>query len=373
LPNKKNVMNEILLIEATERYLNGEMNAEEKKSFEAFRESNADANEFVIAHLHFIQNLHNHANTVSFKQNLNEVQSSLEITAPSIFETTNKKGAKLISFWNKYKKNIAVAASIAGFVSLFTSGVLVNYNNHVGHNNITELDYKIKQTEKKVDQLNNSIITGQIPVKLPPSANYRATGFLLDGKGYILTNAHVANKMKTIYVENSKGQYFTATAIYTDKNTDLAILKIVDSSFKTVLNLPYSFKKTNADLGEQLFTLGFPRNEIVYGEGYLSAKTGNDGDSTAYQLSVTVSPGNSGGPVLNKNGEVIGIITSKSSNDDGAVYAAKSKSIFEVLEALKKTNEKITIKLPTSNSLKGVDRVQQIRKMEEFVYMVIGN
>jgi serine protease Do len=366
-------MNEILLIEATERYLNGEMNEEEKKSFEAFTKSNSEASEFVLAHLNFSQQLNNYATTAAFKQNLNEVQSNLATSQPAIFETEVKASTKVVSFWNKYKKNIAVAASIAGFVSLFTSGVLVNYNNKVGHNNITELDYKIKQTEKKVDQLNNSIIAGQIPVKLPPSANYRATGFLLDGKGYILTNAHVANKMKTIYVENSKGQYFTATAIYADKNTDLAILKIVDSSFKIVLNLPYSFKKTNADLGEQLFTLGFPRNEIVYGEGYLSAKTGNDGDSTAYQLSVTVNPGNSGGPVLNKNGEVIGIITSKSSNADGAVYAAKSKSIFQVLEDIKKTNDKINIKLPTSNSLKGVERVQQIRRMEEFVYMVIGN
>ena len=119
--------------------------------------------------------------------------------------------------------------------------------------------------------------------------------------------------------------------------------------------------------------MGYPRNEIVYGEGYLSAKSGNEGDSTAYQVSVSVNPGNSGGPVLNKNGEVIGIITSKNSTADGVVFAAKSKNIYKLLEAAKKNGDTTNIKLPNNTSLKGLDRVQQVKKMEAFVFMVVGN
>jgi serine protease Do len=126
-------------------------------------------------------------------------------------------------------------------------------------------------------------------------------------------------------------------------------------------------------LSEQIFTLGFPRNIIVYGEGYLSAKSGNDGDSTAYQLTVSVNPGNSGGPVLNENGEVIGVITSKEKNADGVVYAAKSMNIYKLLEAIKKTDDAHAIKLPNNSSLKGMARAKQVEKMEEYVYMVIGN
>jgi len=179
--------------------------------------------------------------------------------------------------------------------------------------------------------------------------------------------------MKNIYVENNKGEYFTAQTIFTDKQTDLAILKINDTAFKTLYNLPYSINKTNSNLGEQIFTLGYPRNEIVYGEGYVSAKSGNEGDSTAYQVSVSVNPGNSGGPVINKRGEVIGIITSKNSSADGVVYAAKSKNIYKLLDALKENGDTLTIKLPNNSGLKGLDREQQVKKMEDFVFMVVGN
>ena len=180
--------------------------------------------------------------------------------------------------------------------------------------------------------------------------------------------------MKNIYIENRKGDFYKAEALYTDKEVDFAILKITDTAFKTVTNLPYSIRKGNSDLGEQFFTLGFPRNEIVYGEGYLSAKSGNDGDSTAYQLTVSANPGNSGGPVINRNGEIIGIITAKDSKADGVVYAAKSKNIINLLEKLKKIDDKYqAIKTPANSDLKGLDRVQQVKKMEEFVFMVVGN
>jgi serine protease Do len=111
----------------------------------------------------------------------------------------------------------------------------------------------------------------------------------------------------------------------------------------------------------------------VYGEGYVSAKSGNDGDSLAYQLTVSANPGNSGGPVVNKNGEIIGIITAKDSKADGVVYATKSRNIFKMIDELKKADTSTSIKAPVGNGLKGVERTQQVKKMEEFVFMVVGN
>jgi serine protease Do len=364
-------MDELLLIEAVERYLKGEMAPKEIEFFEEIRKRNPAIDQQVVEHTLLYHQLDKQADLRAFKHSLYEVENKL--TEEGIISKKQLSGkAKVVFLWKKYKRNIAVAASIAGLVSIVTTALISTYNNKIGKGNITDLMAKIDNTAKKVDDLKKTIKETPVTQK-NPKPDYRATGFLIDGKGFIITNAHVVKKMKTIYVENNKGEFFTAQSIFTDESTDLAVLKINDTAFKTIYNLPYSINKTNSNLGEQIFTLGFPRNEIVYGEGYVSAKSGNEGDSTAYQVSVSANPGNSGGPVLNKRGEIIGIITSKNSTADGVVYAAKSKNIYKLLEALKEKGDTLTIKLPTSTGLKGLEREQQVKKMEDFVFMVVGN
>ncbi len=364
-------MDEILLIETVERYLKGEMSAKEKGFFEEIRKNNPSVDQLVVEHTFLLNELDKQANIKAYKHSLYEVENKL--AEEGIISKKQLTGrAKVVFLWKRYKRSIAVAASIAGIVSIVTTGLISTYNNKVEKSDITDLMAEIKTTKKEVAKIKNDIKANP-GIQKNPSPDYRATGFLIDGKGYIVTNAHVVNRLKTIYVENNKGQSFTAQAIYTDNNTDLAILKINDTAYKTIYNLPYSINKTNSNLGEQIFTLGYPRNEIVYGEGYVSAKSGDEGDSTAYQVSVSVNPGNSGGPVLNKLGQVIGIITSKNTTADAVVFAAKSKNIFTLIEALKKTGDTATIKLPTNTGLKGLTREQQVEKMEDFVFMVLGN
>lgn len=367
-------MDEIILLETIERYLSGEMTPQEKSFFEDLRKTNAEVDQAVVEHTYFLSGLQKFGAVKSFKHTLLEVECKL--TEEGVISEPKLTGkGKVVQLLNKYKRNMAVAASIAGFISLLTLALTVNYTKKY-NNNIEYLVKEINKTNRDVSILKNkpAAPVTTLPAKIEPKVDFRGTGFLIDGKGYLVTNAHVISKMKNIYVENNKGDYFNATSIYTDNNVDLAILKINDTSYKTITNLPYSIKKTNSDLGEHFFTLGFPRNEIVYGEGYVSAKSGNDGDSTAYQLTVSANPGNSGGPVINLNGEIIGVITAKDSKADGVVFATKSRNIFKLLDQVKKLDGKEqTIKVPSSNALKGIDKVQQVKKMEEFVYKVVGN
>ena len=352
-------MDDMAILETVERYLAGQMTEVEKLNFEQQRK-NAEFDQLVVEHIFFLQGLDRFSDIKLYKNSLTDVEGKLANEGlMNLPELAGK--AKVVNLWDKHKRNIAVAASIAGFISILTLGLMITYTKQSKTN--TEIN-KLKSTTK-------------IPVatqRFEPKVDFRGTGFLIDGKGYIVTNAHVISKMKNIYVENSKGQYYNASIVFTDVLVDLAILKISDTAFRSVAYLPYSIKKTNSDLGEQFFTLGFPRNEIVYGEGYVSAKSGSEGDTSSYQLTVSANPGNSGGPVINRNGEIIGIITAKDSKADGVVYAAKSKNIFKLLEKLKKSDSKYElIKTPVNTNLKGLDKVQQAKKMEEFVYMVVGN
>jgi serine protease Do len=366
-------MDDTLLLDAIERYRKGEMSPQEITFLEELRKNNPDIDQLAAEHNFFLAELEKMSDIKAYRHNLNEVENKL--TNEGIISRRESKGkAKVIYLWNKYRRVIAVAACIAGIVSISTATIVSTYSEKKTAKDITPLvDTKLNQFQHKLTQIETRLndASAQIKNQVKPKfeANFRATAFLLDGNGFLITNAHVVDNARNIIVENKKGEEFFAKAVYVDKITDLAILKISDTSFKKVLDLPYTFPKYSAELGEHIFTLGYPREEVVYGEGYLSAKSGYYGDTTSYQISISVNPGNSGGPVINKNGEIIGIISSKETNADGVVFAIKSKNIYAAIKA----SGNDSIKLPTVNTLKGLERVQQIQKLEDFVYMIKGN
>lgn len=368
-------MEENILLDAVERYLNGEMNDQEKLFFEELRKNNPDIDQAAAEHTFFLGEIERMREIKSFRHNLNEVENKL-INEGIISKGKEKTATKIVYLWNRYRRTIAVAAAIAGIVSLSTASLISKFSENKKDAEITPLvDHKLNQFEHKLNQMEhklNDATTAAIPSRPKFEANFRATGFLVDGNGYIITNAHVVDRAKNLIVENRKGDQYYAKVIFTDDTSDLAILKITDTSFNKVRGLPYTFTKTSAELAEPIFTLGYPREDVVYGEGYLSAKSGYYGDTTSYQISISANPGNSGGPVIDNKGEVIGIISSKETNADGVVFAIKSENIYHALKEIKREKD-LSIKLPNKNTLKGLSRVKQIEKLEDFVYKVKGN
>lgn len=365
-------MEDILLLDAVERYFRAEMSQKEKSFFEEMRKNDPELDQLVVEHIFFLQELERMSALKEFKATTDAVENDL-VNEGIISKKHLKGSAKVVFLWNKYRRTIAVAASIAGIVSILTAGLFSVYSDKKVDTTITPLvketldDFKkeIKRVEDKVDKSNTTII----PYKPKFEANFNATGFLIDGSGFIATNAHVINKARNIVVENRNGDQFVAEALYVNKLTDLAILKIKDTSFRKII-VPYTIRKGGSRLGEPIYTLGYPREVVVYGEGYLSAKIGHGGDTSSYQVSIPANPGNSGGPVLNKYGEVIGIISSKETNADGVVFAISSKNIYKALDEIRK---KDSIHLPLISNLRKLDREHQIEKIEDCVFMVKGN
>ena len=373
-------MEDTLLIDAAERFARGEMTAEEKIFFEELRKKNPELDQLVVEQLFFLNELDRYGSTKNFKHILNETETKL-VNEGLITKSPLQGKPKVVYLWNRYKRTIAVAASIAGIVSLTIAGIVSAVHSDKNAN-INLLVGKIKKAEKDISQIKNKTEklekANEIPVVIAPprlDAKFRATGFLFDaGNNLIITNAHVVKEAaNNLIVENKKGDQYNAEVIYVNAATDLAILQVKDNTFKKLTPVPYSIRKTNAELGEQVFMLGFPKQEIVYGEGYISAKNGYQMDTIYCQLSTSANEGNSGSPVITKNGELVGIITSMETNASGVVFAIKSSNIYRAIEDVKKMKDFSSVKITSQPSLKGADRVSQIKKVEDYVFMVKGN
>ncbi|MBX3255788.1 MAG: trypsin-like peptidase domain-containing protein [Chitinophagaceae bacterium] len=364
-------MDDIRLLEMIERYLQGEMSEEEKILFRELRRTNPDVDQLVVEQHFFINQLEHYEQDRQLRASLTEVHNKLEEEG-----TISRLGGsgKLVYLWNRYRKTIAVAASIAGITALVISGMISSLTPKADKAQIENLGRKINILEENQNHTRRELSDVKNKIEIPSEpAKFGGTGFLIDAKGYLVTNAHVVNKADKVTVQSRSGIELNAKTIYFDDSLDIAILKINDSLFKTLPSLPYSInRKSSAELAEPIFTLGFPREEIVYGEGYLSAKTGFNGDTLTCQISISANPGNSGGPVINKEGEVIGILSTRQTTAEGVVFAIKSKNIFKAVEGLKKDSANLHIKLPGTSSLKNTERTQQVKKIEECVFMVKG-
>ena len=365
-------MDEIKILEATERYLRGEMNADEKKYFEQLRETNPEVDQFVVGHSLFIQDLHHYSNVRELKHNLHEVHNQL-LQDGHIEEEALSSTSKVINLWKRYKRTITIAASIAGVTALSISGMTLLLAPKSNSRQVQELVNTVNDIKRKQNQQDNKINTIVNATKLPSGKEVTGTGsaFLIDGKGYLVTNAHVVRNAKGAVVTNNKGSEFRASIVSVDATRDIAILKIEDGDFKPFSSLPYGIRKSTTDIAEPIFTLGYPDNKFVYGEGYLSSLTGFNGDTLSCQIAVAANPGNSGGPVFNRNGEVIGILSTREVKADGVVFAIQSKYILRAVTELKKSDSSHqSLKVASGSSVKGLDKTQQVKKLQDYIYMV---
>lgn len=366
-------MDDVKLLEKVEQYINGQMSPEERVHFENLRKNNPEIDLLVVEQTLFLQQMDKYDQIKQFKHQLGSIHADL--AEQGAIELPRLKGkAKVAYLLNKYKRVGAIAASIAGLTALTMSALVWSVSPSTPNREIEQLNRKYNELNRKSNMLNREIKQVKYQIATP-AITYKTggTGFMVDPKGYLVTNAHVIENAKYIAVQNSNGQDMTVELVYVDVERDLAILHITDSAFKAPASLPYSIKRSSGDIAETIFTLGFPRNEIVYGEGYLSAKTGFNGDTLTCQIAVAANPGNSGGPVLNKNGEVIGILSARQVSAEGVVFATQSKYIYDALNELQKDTSFRKVKLTSSSSLKGLDRVQQVKKMSDYVYMVKVN
>ena len=370
-----------ILIEAVERYILGEMTPDERLNFENLRKADAEVDQMVVEHTLFLQKMNRFNEWQKFHKSLNDIHTNLAESG-KINSVRLKGKAKVVYLFNRYKRVAGIAAAIAGITTLMVSAIISSVTPKASPSQIDYLSKELKSIKNKtivqdreINSLKSRGAAAQNNIEIPYTKG--GTGFIIDAKGYLVTNNHVIEGANNVAVQNSDGKEFYATMVYSDATTDIAILKITDKDFKALPAVPYAFSRKQADLAETIYTMGFPRDEIVYGQGYLSSRTGYDGDTLSCQIDIPVNRGNSGSPVLNYNGEVIGIVNGRQKDAQGSAFALQSRNIFNALGKLKeKENADSTaksLKLNTKSSLNGMNHLQQVKKVQDYIYMVKVN
>lgn len=333
------------LPEIIERFLSDKMSAEEKENFEKRIASEPDVAKQVEEYKKVFSTLNTMNNRVQLKRKLNDFHQEIRVDS------------KVISFTQRFTF-FKVAASIALMLSVgILSYMMVEKSK----------ESKFEMTAKK-DRVSIPIVTPQEREKIQTSIS--GTAFMVSSKGYLVTAKHIVEDADKILVENSMGEIFTASVIYLDKKKDIAVLKISDKNFKNQSVVPYAFSAKKCDLGEKIFTLGFPSENIVFEEGVMSSRLGFKGDSSSCRVSLAINHGNSGGPLFDDKGNIIGMISGKESDKERAGFAITMKSIAEAIKNAPKGTFESKIKFNSNNKIASLKRSVQIKKIEPFVYQV---
>lgn len=202
-------------------------------------------------------------------------------------------------------------------------------------------------------------------------SSWTGTGFALKN-GYVVTNNHVVEGASNILVQGINGSSveYKAEVVAVDKNNDLALIRINDYRFDGFGSIPYSIKETLCDVGSDVFVLGYPLTsymgeEIKLTNGIISSRSGYQGDITTYQISAPVQPGNSGGPMFDKNGNVVGVVNAGIPGAENVGYAIKTSYLCNLI------NSSVSSAIiPRNNTISTMSLSEKVKVLRNYTFYI---
>ena len=206
---------------------------------------------------------------------------------------TNKRVREGVTFILKQGKYMEVSVPSGSFNKTKKVSIIKSYPN--------------KSVEKHKSNSNAKASKN----KTPPAFISQGSCFFISDTGNIVTNYHVIKGSEHIKILDHFGNEFNAKIKHLDPSNDLAILKVETKKHKYLTLSPLGTART----GLEVFSVGYPVKSILgdnvkYTQGVISSTTGIRNMANMFQMTVPIQPGNSGGPIINMAGEVVGVATS---------------------------------------------------------------
>ena len=257
------------------------------------------------------------------------------------------------------------------------SSVRVSINNHIVSYNERVRIQEAQEKARRQEEARARQKEKEEAEEAKRKAGWSGSGFAL-AQGHIVTNYHVIENAKTILVKGIKGDFVTeyrASVVAADKINDIAIIKISDNRFNGFGTIPYKIKRGMSDVGESVWALGYPMvgvmgDEVKFTDGKISARTGIQGDMSVYQISVPIQPGNSGGPLFDNNGNIVGITSSGLNREafysENVNYAIKTSYLYNLIESSMSASI-----LPQGTAMQGLKITEKIKLAKKLVYIIL--
>jgi len=282
-----------------------------------------------------------------------------------------------------YKRNQIKILRVKGNIYFSINGSLVHSEEFYGFRG-NNIGFSILSGKKSVlfenlivkQDIENSLVADNLPNSDYGDWKGNGTGFFISKDGYIATNYHViaeSSEIEVEFIRNGQKQNYNAKVIQSDKFNDLAIIKVDDVSFSPFSTIPYNFKTSITDVGSNVFALGYPMaltvmgTEIKFTDGKISSKTGFQGDISTYQMTTPIQPGNSGGPLFDFDGNLIGVNSAKIRADvaDNVSYAIKTSYLKNLIDVLP-----TTLVLPNDKSIMNKTLTEKIKIISDYVVLI---
>ncbi len=363
-------MNANNLWEVAEAWIAGTLSPEETVLLKKrLGTDSAFANEF-NENVNLINSLHAAGGQQKFRSLVGAIHSAQ--AAPKVATK-----ARIFQMPPHFWRTTAIAAGVALVTSFVGVGIFIDSSRR-SESQYSTISREVEHIKKGQARLQaqqneqNAIIDSIKKKNTPPPSEVRftGTGFAITNDGYFATAYHVINKGKfdSVYIECNDDKYYKAILVNYNEATDIAILKVEKKNFKfSKSDVPYTFVTGKSTLGARIFTLGYPKDDAVYSEGYISSKNGFNGNDQQYTLDLPAGHGQSGSPVMDAQGNVIGLLTAISGPEEANTYAVSSKELNELIHPLLSDNN---LHLPKSNKLSYLSREQQITKLQDFTFSV---
>lgn len=371
-------------IDQLDRYLNRTSTQTETAAIEERMKTDATYRQLAQDHLRLIQEVKRHGERKRIQELLESAHREINVTpTPESLEgpvmTThggkhsnpsagNRSGQKQRrKFEVGYWKLSGIAASVA-LISVVATFAITRSLKNEQTANYKELRRNVEQIKRSQKLMMDDIAAEKKITPEPAPANYAGTSFLISANGYLTTSYHVVRESDSIFVGNEAFGNLKAKVVYQDRENDIALLKIPGFVLEKS-SLPYAISKKEISLAEDVFTLGYPKEDVVFGAGSISAMTGYKGNPIAYQISVPVNPGNSGGPLFNNRGDLVGIISGQQTQSSGTAFAIKSTILLSSIDQAP-DSIKTLIRSSRPTSQKVLSRVEQVNEWRKYVFMV---